>query len=340
MVSNGCIALHPLEIEEIAMIGIASVDQAAAGGFHEGELTVQRRAGVAAQAARLEGMLAPGRLRDGSGRFLTERTIAVMTARDRAGRLWTSAVTGPAGFLAPASESTLEVHALPPPGDPLHDLPTPQPVGLLVVDFATRRRARINGTLTAARRGTGENLLRIEVDQVFGNCPQYIQRRHLQPVAAPAVDGAPTRRSNVLTGPDIALIHAADTFVIGTAHPGRGCDTSHRGGVPGFVRVEDGHLWWPDYSGNNMFTTLGNLVADPAAALWFTDFTTGRALHLSGRAYVEWTTPGVPGDDDGTGRRVRFAPEVVLAGDLLPVRASAVTPAPDNPPLTDATPVR
>nr|WP_238413256.1 pyridoxamine 5'-phosphate oxidase family protein [Saccharothrix deserti] len=93
-------------------------------------------------------------------------------------------------------------------------------------------------------------------------------------------------------------------------------------------------MWWPDYSGNNMFTTLGNLQVDPDAALLFCDFTTGRTLHLSGRAAVEWTRPGAPGDDDRTGRRVHFIPRHLLAGHLLPLRADSVAPAPDNPPLT------
>ena len=65
-------------------------------------------------------------------------------------------------------------------------------------------------------------------------------------------------------------------------------------------------LWWPDYPGNNMFNSLGNLVMDDAAALLFIDFTTGSTLRLSGVAEVECGTPGAPGDDGGGGRRVWF----------------------------------
>ena len=149
-----------------------------ADGFHDGELAVQRRAGVVAEAARLSGMLAPARLGGGLNRFLADRTFAVLTGRDRDGRLWISPLAGPPGFLAPASATTLTIRAAPAPGDPLHAL-RQQPVGLLVIDFAGRRRVRINGNLTGADSGT----LHVEAAQAYGNCPRYIQRRDLEPAA-------------------------------------------------------------------------------------------------------------------------------------------------------------
>jgi hypothetical protein len=131
------------------------------------------------------------------------------------------------------------------------------------------------------------------------------------------------RRGTSLAAGDQALIEAADTFLLGTTHPERGNDASHRGGTPGFVRVEGGELWWPDYPGNNMFNSLGNLAVDPAAALLFADFGSGRTLHLSGTAAVDWTGPGAARDDRDTGRRIRFTPQCVVAGTLLPARAVA-----------------
>ncbi|OUC91871.1 pyridoxamine 5'-phosphate oxidase family protein [Streptomyces swartbergensis] len=299
--------------------------------FHEGELAVQRHAGVARDAARLSGMLAPAQLRGGVMRFLAERTFAAITARDATGVLWISPLTGPPGFLRVTSPTALDVRTLPAEGDPLHQLATDQPVGLIVIEFAARRRLRINGTLSR----TGSGGLHIDVEQAYGNCPQYIQRRHLEPAPVAPSGAEPVRHGITLTQDDIDLIRRSDTFLIGTTHPARGNDASHRGGPPGFVRAEDGRLWWPDYWGNNMFNTLGNLEANPAAALLFCDFTTGRTLHLSGRAALEWTRPGTPGDDDRTGRRVHFTPQRLVAGRLLPLQADTVTAAPDNPPLTD-----
>ncbi|MFE2758056.1 pyridoxamine 5'-phosphate oxidase family protein [Actinosynnema sp. NPDC059335] len=298
-------------------------------GFHAGELAVQRRAGVSQDAARLSAMVAPASLGAGMARFLAERTFAAITARDGAGALWTSPLTGPPGFLHVDSATTVTARTSPAEGDPLHDLPADQPVGLIAVEFAIRRRLRLNGTLSRA----GHEGLRVEVEQAFGNCPQYIQARRLRDAAATTPAAAPVRRGTELTPDDVALIRRADTFFVGTTHPTRGNDASHRGGAPGFVRVEGGGLWWPDYPGNNMFTTLGNIHADPETALLFCDFATGRTLHLSGRAEVGWTDPGAPGDDDRTGRRVRFTPGHVVAGRLLPLRADSVSPSPHNPPL-------
>ncbi|HEX5403429.1 MAG TPA: pyridoxamine 5'-phosphate oxidase family protein, partial [Pseudonocardiaceae bacterium] len=115
-------------------------------GFHEGELAVQRRAGVSADAARLVTMLDEPDLDGGARLFLAARTFAVLAARDADGRLWSSPLTGPAGFLN-GYATTLDVHTVARPGDPLAELPVGQPVGVLAIDFATRRRFRVNGTL-------------------------------------------------------------------------------------------------------------------------------------------------------------------------------------------------
>ncbi|MGO9059006.1 MAG: pyridoxamine 5'-phosphate oxidase family protein, partial [Candidatus Binataceae bacterium] len=63
----------------------------------------------------------------------------------------------------------------------------------------------------------------------------------------------------------------------------------HKGGNPGFVKViSDRQIAFPDYNGNSMFNTLGNITAGPAAGLLFVDFASGRTLQLSGRARIDW----------------------------------------------------
>ena len=287
--------------------------------FHDGELAVQQRAGVRAEADRLGGMLAPPHLDGGPARFLGERTFAALTGRDPGGRLWTSPLVGPPGFLD-AEVATLRVHSLPLPGDPLRELPAGQAVGLIAMDYARRRRIRVNGVL-AERNADG---LRVEVEQAYGNCPKYIRPRRLDGDGA-AVDPGASSRSAALTAAQAALLTGTDTFFLGTTHPERGVDTSHRGGPPGFVRVEDGGLWWPDYPGNNMFNSFGNLAVDDTAAVLVPDFAAGARLQLSGRATLEWVRPGSAGDDGGTGRRVRFTVQQA-ASAALPVHEDPGSP--------------
>lgn len=281
------------------------------------------------EASRLAGMLAAPHFSAGMSRFVAERDLVLITAHDAAGLLWTSPLYGRPGF-SRAHDATLVVSSRPLPGDPLRDLPPAQQIGALLVDFGRRRRLRVNGRL--ARVAPHE--IEIAADQVFGNCPQYIQQRALRPVGDDAEVTATVRCTDELEPEHVARIAGADTVVLGTTHPTRGVDTSHRGGPPGFVRVEDGRLWWPDYPGNNLFNSMGNLAEDPAAALLFVDFAAGSTLQLSGRAEVEWITPGAPGDDGGTGRRVRFTPRRVVSTSGLPHRLLDLLPYPKNPPLT------
>jgi hypothetical protein len=300
-------------------------------GFHVGELAVQRRAGTRDEAERLSPMLDPAELRGGIVAFLADRTFAVITARDADGRLWSSPLTGPAGFLETVTPTTLAVRARLPERDPLHGLAAGQLVGLVVVEFATRRRVRVNGTLAAV----GPDRLTIEVEQAYGNCPQYIHQRLLAQPDGGQADPGDVRRDAALSPADAALIRGADTFFLGTTNPERGSDTSHRGGAPGFVRVDGDRLWWPDYPGNNLFNSFGNLAVDPEASLLFFDFDTGQTLQLSGTAEVDWDAPGQPGDDGRTGRRAVFTLQRLVAGHLLPSRQIADSPYPRNPALTD-----
>jgi predicted pyridoxine 5'-phosphate oxidase superfamily flavin-nucleotide-binding protein len=283
-----------------------------ATGFHEGEIATQRRAGVEADAERLKNMLDSAHLSGGAARFLALQGFAALTGRDREDALWISPLAAPPGFLQ-GEDNLLRVSALPREGDPLHRMPAGQQVGLIAMDFAARRRMRINGTLVD---GVDSDLT-MHIDQAYRNCPRYIHRRELNVSVVAATPPADVRRATYLDGPDQALIAASDTFFLGTTHPTRGSDASHRGGLPGFVRVESPErLWWPDYPGNNMFNSFGNLAVDDEAALLFIDFITGATLHVSGTAQVQWTSPGAAGDDGGVGRRVTFSVGTVVAVGL------------------------
>jgi predicted pyridoxine 5'-phosphate oxidase superfamily flavin-nucleotide-binding protein len=277
-----------------------------ATGFHSGELAVQQRAGVQRQAARLSPMVERGELSAGVAAFLVGTTFAALTARDRGGKLWTSPLIGPAGFLEAASPTKLVIGSTPHAHDPLQGLPSAQPAGLIVMDFARRRRLRINGMLSAV----GDSSFEMDVVQAYGNCPQYIHPRRPAPVE-PTLETRLIHRSDLLRPDDVEQIRAADTFFLGTTHPEFGNDASHRGGPAGFVRAEHDVVAWPDFPGNNMFNSLGNIEVDPAAALLFVDFASGRTVQSSGAAQVHWL---------GDGRAVQFGVHDVVGSEIPALR--------------------
>lgn len=263
---------------------------------------MQRRAGVEAEAGRLESMLDSSGLSQGAARFLASQRFAALTGRDHNGVLWVSPLAAPPGFLR-GQAGVLHVSASPRDGDPLHEIQAGQQVGLIAIDFATRRRLRINGELVGADHAS----LTVRIDQSYGNCPKYIHHRAIDVARLAAAPSKRPGRATLLDTADQAMIARSDTFFLGTTHPTRGSDASHRGGPPGFVRVDSpSRLWWPDFAGNNMFNSYGNLAVDDEAALLFLDFDTGAALHVSGTAHVRWTAPGAAGDDGAVGRNVAF----------------------------------
>ena len=98
-------------------------------------------------------------------------------------------------------------------------------------------------------------------------------------------------------------------------------DVSHRGGRAGFVRVEaDGSLLVPDFLGNNLFMTLGNLQVYPRAGVLFIDFVHGDLLMLSGAAEIVWEGESLQAFD-GAERAWRLRPVAgVRLRDALPLR--------------------
>lgn len=269
--------------------------------YHWGSLAVQERVGVRGPAEHVGRSIGTG-IRDVAAAFLELQPHLVVGAADGAGRMWASLLTGPPGFVRATGAHRVAVTGGPPAGDPLAGaLATAGTrVGTIALDPRTRRRMRLNGTLTATPRGFA-----VEAEQVFANCPKYLQKR--QPLELVADGAGVVRRGDGLTPGQVRTVRGADTFFVATTAEGDGVDASHRGGLPGFVEVlSPVELAWPDYAGNAMFLTLGNLMTDPRAGLLFPDWESGAVLQLSGRARTEFAPDG--------GRRTRFRVESVVEG--------------------------
>jgi predicted pyridoxine 5'-phosphate oxidase superfamily flavin-nucleotide-binding protein len=295
--------------------------------FHEGERAVQQRLGI------MEKMEAAGRrvIRDympeQHREFFTQLPFVLVGSLDANDQPWASVLYGAPGFLATPDSTHLEVRGCLPLADPLHDTIAPQAtLGLLGIQPHTRRRNRMNGTVEWVKNGH----FGLRVNRSFGNCPKYIQAR--EPHLSGNDDSMPSmRRAASLDKKMQRLVATADTFFIATAivqevgPPTRphGADVSHRGGKPGFVRIDDAiTLTVPDFIGNFFFNTLGNIVAHPRAGLLFIDFDNGDLLYLATDAHIVWE-----GDDvaafEGAQRLLRFTiRSAMLVERGLPLRWS------------------
>jgi predicted pyridoxine 5'-phosphate oxidase superfamily flavin-nucleotide-binding protein len=87
---------------------------------------------------------------------------------------------------------------------------------------------------------------------------------------------------------DRAFIEGLDMFFLATADEQGRPNCSYKGGEPGFVRVLDEHtVAFPNYDGNGMYLSAGNVLANPNVGMLFLDFERGRRLRLNGVASVE-----------------------------------------------------
>ncbi len=299
--------------------------QAPQSPFHAGELAVQERAGTLARSAASGERGIRDHMPDQHREFFAQLPFMLVGSVDPDGQPWASMLVGQPGFAHSPDPTTLRIdsHAL--PGDPLGaNLRAGTRLGMLGLEPTTRRRNRVNGVVTAVDAAG----FTLAVTQSFGNCPQYIQAR--EALLAGDIGLARVEQRDRLTDADRAFIEAADTLFIASNAPldpphtpAAGADVSHRGGRPGFLRIDDGDtLVLPDFSGNSFFQTLGNLHLDPRAGLLLIDFATGDLLQLCCRASVVWDGADLQAFT-GAQRLVRLKVERVRRLiDTLPLRWS------------------
>ncbi|KAI1632710.1 hypothetical protein F4809DRAFT_645194 [Biscogniauxia mediterranea] len=234
----------------------------------------------------------------------------------------------------------------------------------LSIDLETRDRVKIAGRMIAGAAtrtepggAVADLQMAIQVEESLGNCPKYLNKKHISPqVPSPRLMSEGT--GTPLSQRALDLIAKADLFFIASKHGnGSSMDTNHRGGAPGFLRVfrnrdgdnEDGGgggvtLVYPEYSGNRLYQTLGNLHSDPRAGLVIPDFETGDVLYLTGRAKV--VLGGCDHDRDRAAahmmmmmpRATKLAvrvdvDEARLVADGLAFRGRVVDYSPYNPPV-------
>ncbi|KDP88878.1 pyridoxamine 5'-phosphate oxidase family protein [Cupriavidus basilensis] len=292
--------------------------------FHAGEQAAQQRAGSREKMEAAGRRVVRPAMPEQHRLFFAQLPFVVVGAVDAADMPWATVLSGAPGFMQAPDPGHLRIAARPLADDPLaHALGAGADIGLLGIELHTRRRNRMNGRIAAE----DENGLTVAVEQSFGNCPRYIQLRHWREAGADESGTAAVWHGDALDTGAVEALRAADTIFIATHHHDAasghsgGADVSHRGGKPGFVRVDGARtVTFPDFNGNNYFNTVGNLVANPRAGLLVPDFERGGLLHLSGHSEIVWEGPEVE-RFDGAERLVRLHVErVVRRSGVLPLR--------------------
>ncbi|PYH45096.1 putative oxidoreductase, FAD-binding [Aspergillus saccharolyticus JOP 1030-1] len=244
-----------------------------------------------------------------AGYLLRTAPLLAIGTTDREGRPWTSIWGGEKGFARPTSQTTVELSA-PVDGrhDPVADILLKSPGGDvinserrtklmsgLVFDLENRRRVKLHGRTTEGSLDSNSGLDQVElahltlhIDASLGNCPKYMNKKQIIP-ALP--DPKPVSNSPQLPPLAVDLLNRADCFFMSSSHGMTDMDTNIRGGSPGFVRLVSNEphgavFAYPEYSGNRLYQTLGNLQTDPRAGYVFPDFETGNALYVTGETRI------------------------------------------------------
>lgn len=279
--------------------------------FHRGEQELQARLGLAEKMESLGKIIMRPYLPQQHQAFFAQLPFFVVGSVDDQGAPWASLLFGKPGFVSSPDVKHLHIASMPAIGDPLATNITPgAPVSFLGIEPPTRRRNRVNATVESV----SDNHMQFGVDMSFGNCPQYIQTRDIEFIRDPdqQLDGSANEAFTALDAEAVNTIRTADTFFVSSVNPQDdqhdtgGVDVNHRGGKPGFVKIDGNTLTIPDYMGNFIFNTLGNFLLNPKAGITFVDFESGDLLLLTGTTEILWDEDPVVKAFRGAERAWRF----------------------------------
>ena len=124
------------------------------------------------------------------------------------------------------------------------------------------------------------------MSKLFGDSQRRLQREFDTERLADRIEQRLFREH--ITADDRAFIERLDMFFLATADAGGHPNCSYKGGDPGFVRVPDEHtLVFPNYDGNGMYLSMGNVAATAQVGLLFIDFENQKRLRVNGTATIE-----------------------------------------------------
>ncbi|KAL7925181.1 hypothetical protein ACQKWADRAFT_310762 [Trichoderma austrokoningii] len=335
----------------------AAMPSLISGGWHSGERAMHREA----RNPRFENPTSDGFPTPYAVRVMHSQLLALGTL-DSEGRPWTTIWGGERGFARPVAEGVLGVRsAVDKAYDPVYcafwkapdskaSREEPDEEGIirpeggkmmsaLSIDLETRDRVKLAGRLIAGGDVPGpdsEVQLAFHVQESLGNCPKYINKKALESIV-PQPELIPGGPDGVLPPEAVALIEKADMFFLSSTN-GDSMDTNHRGGPRGFIRVlrndEGGvELVYPEYSGNRLYQSLGNLKVNPLIGIVIPDYDTADALYLTGDTTILFGKEAA-----ALLPRSNMAVKITVSAShlvkaSLPFRGTANEPSPYNPPV-------
>ncbi|KAL8786650.1 MAG: hypothetical protein Q9213_002679 [Squamulea squamosa] len=275
--------------------------------WHEGELSMQEKLHVPHQDNPTSPFLTPN-----AARLLPQVPLLALGTLDDAGRPWTTLLGGEAGFVRSLGQSIMGIKTLVDPthdpvinilldgkheGDTKEHEKDSRVVSGLGIDLVTRSRVKLAGRLMVGALGNTstqggadatEAQIVVKVEESLGNCPKYLNKKDITPtLPMPAL----VSTKLPLPAEAIKLLAKADIFFISSSHGGLTMGTNDRGGPAGFCRIlQNDHtstvLVYPEYSGNRLYQTLGNLQTTPKAGIVVPDFDNGDVLYLTGTTEI------------------------------------------------------
>ncbi|KAK1520423.1 oxidoreductase FAD-binding domain-containing protein [Colletotrichum costaricense] len=256
----------------------------------------------------------------------------------------------------------------------------------LAIDLTTRDRVKFGGRMVAgavtvpsvgiavaeerSSSSSSEVQIAVHVEESLGNCPKYLNKKDVIPRAS-LVKGR-VERELPLSEEAVEVVRGADMLFLTSGHEeggddggsGSSMDTNHRGGSRGFVRVarndEGGvEIVYPEFSGNRLYQTLGNLKLNPLVGIAIPDFETSDVLYVSITQFLPSLTWNLEDYEANTWRwakltgsasilvgqdaaaylpRTKLAVKITVSAAVfvqsgLPFSGTSLEPSPYNPPV-------
>jgi hypothetical protein len=236
--------------------------------YHSGQIEVQTEANTRPVADILSDWVGP----------LNEFTMGadvIVLAVHKAGMFEVATLCGAPPLVEPVHGNSLRFPA--PMFSPPEDGSGVHQVGGIAISLAERRRARLNGEITCDYEP------KLQAHEGFTNCRKYIipslaleDEMHLGPQSKHEVGLDDIWLADVIANCETA-------FLLSVSPEGQP-DVSHRGGPPGFLSLDamSRRLQWPEYVGDGMFKSGGNIRSCPELALIAIDPESGDAAQLNG----------------------------------------------------------